>query len=1029
MNSMLKALSDICRRYPLEEKILLTSSYTDGNELCQALAREAGGYLNLRPDTLTGLARAYLEDQLYEKGLTFISGYQELLLVEEIISRLENEDRLKYFARSGEAPGLISAISRSIKELRQCGINKCNLDTAAFVKAEKGQDLQLILEQHADLLEARNYIDGVTLLEFFIDFIVDNPTFLNNKIFIVPGFQELSPLEERLAEVLAAVILPVELISGLALSRLQLCRENEQESPKVTLPPEDDLWYMFSTEQQSSHESDGSPELFHAYGMYNEAREVIRRLYSANIPFDQVAVAYLNSGYVNVFEHLAQISGFNLTCAEGFPLAATNPGQAAAMLLDWFAGEYSLQTLKPLLLEGCIRTASDDMDIKLYPQQLLNLLRRASVGKGAAEYARLEQQASRYRDQAQNLSPEDPRYEYALRNETIYRQAFALFNSLIQNFPPIDHNGEIAFPQLVNALLEAVKKLAVIRNEKDAEALQTIENVFNDLELLSNRNYTPEKAREKLIELLNALRVGASVSRAGALHLVRYQRLMYLARPYTCIVGLDGHSFPGRTGQDPILLDKERVLVSALLKKQEDEPRRRELLMGAALASRRGKVCLSYFSYDTAQGRKNYPSSLLLQVLRLKKGDPGLDYSDLSRELGPVIGYCPSGSSLCLDEMEWWLTQILARRINNLDEILPAYFPGIQQGMEADRARCLAAITEYDGQLRVQPEELDPRVNQKIAVSCSRLEMMAKCPFKYYIAHVLGAFPPEENIPDRHQWLDPMQRGSLLHRVYQEFMTQIITSQEQVTFAHHRTLIEEIALSIIKEYREVLTPPSEAVYRYEVGQILLCCEIFLKCEEESEYRAVCLEAPFGLGEEAVHKAVGGSPQPLKIALSATRELNVRGIIDRIDHIEKNCYAVWDYKTGGTYGYSESGYLMQGRQIQHAVYSLAAEQILKRQGIKNPVVDISGYYFPSDKGEGQRFYRQCREPGQLIRVLNLLCDLMAEGQFLSTASKENCTYCEYQEVCDYEDATAKMAFLLMDDDLTGLERRKELNSFE
>ncbi len=1028
MNLMLKALSELCKKNLLEEKIIIARTYTDGLELCQALVQTDGGYLNLQTETFAGLAHKQLEDTLYKKKLTPISGHQELLLIEEIILNLVKEERLGYFFQAGETPGLIPAIARSIAELRQGGINDTDLDTSAFVNKEKGNDLKLILKQYQTMLKNRNYIDQAALLKHFISWVTDNHNFLDNRLFIIPGFWDLNSLEKRIVEALAAEILPPVLYNRLNPAGSGYESKQLQDCSSQYLPAGEESESLFKSPYLLSFVPGHGLELFHAYGIYNEAREVIRRIYSRDIPFDQVVVAYLSPEYISVFRHLAAELGFSITAAEGFPLNTTNPGKAAIMLLHWFFDDYSLKALKPLLLEGCIKT-SQNTEIRLYPQEVLNLLRRTAVGKGREQYNRLQQEACRYQEEAAELSPDNPRRQTIIYKQAVYKEAHKYFHRLMNNFPVADNNGEINFSQLVSALLEAVGTMAAIRNDEDAQALQTIENVFSDIKSLANRTYTLEKAWNKLLDILNNLRVGTSVSRPGALHLLGYERLMYTNRYYTFIAGLDSHSFPGRTGQDPILLDKERVEISDLLKKQEEKPRRKELLMGAALSSRPGRTCLSYSSYDPTEGRKNYPSSMLLRVLRLKKEDPGLDYTDLAKELGQAVGYSPAESKICLDELEWWLTQILHCRTKNLEEVLGRYFPGIQRGIKAYQARYEAVITGYDGQIKVLPGELDPRVNKTITVSCSRLEMMAKCPFKYFVSQVLGAKPPEENIPDQHQWLDPMQRGSLLHRIYQEFMSYIILSREKVSYKFHRDLMEKIAFNLIKEYRTIITPPSEAVYRYEVEQILLCCGIFLKCEEENQHIPVCLEASFGLGQDAVNQAVGGCPEPLTIALSKGHKLQIKGIIDRIDHLQDNCYAVWDYKTGSTYGYSEKGYLVQGKQIQHALYTLAAEQILKRQGIQNPVVSISGYYFPSDKGEGQRFYRKRRKPDELFRVITLLCDLMAEGQFLAADSTGDCTFCEYQQVCGYQLATRKVAGLIEDDNLTGLEKRKELISLE
>ena len=57
-------------------------------------------------------------------------------------------------------------------------------------------------------------------------------------------------------------------------------------------------------------------------------------------------------------------------------------------------------------------------------------------------------------------------------------------------------------------------------------------------------------------------------------------------------------------------------------------------------------------------------------------------------------------------------------------------------------------------------------------MSATRLELLAKCPFGYFLRHVLKVKPPEEVDFDRSRWLDPLQRGSLIHEILCAFMTR-----------------------------------------------------------------------------------------------------------------------------------------------------------------------------------------------------------------------------------------------------------------
>ena len=63
---------------------------------------------------------------------------------------------------------------------------------------------------------------------------------------------------------------------------------------------------------------------------------------------------------------------------------------------------------------------------------------------------------------------------------------------------------------------------------------------------------------------------------------------------------------------------------------------------------------------------------------------------------------------------------------------------------------------------------------------------------------------------------------------------------------------------------------------------------------------------------------------------AGQALNFEARIDRVDRCGKNEYEVWDYKTGSKWGFRDEGYLNRGRHLQHALYAVAAEIILRRK---------------------------------------------------------------------------------------------------
>jgi ATP-dependent helicase/nuclease subunit B len=92
----------------------------------------------------------------------------------------------------------------------------------------------------------------------------------------------------------------------------------------------------------------------------------------------------------------------------------------------------------------------------------------------------------------------------------------------------------------------------------------------------------------------------------------------------------------------------------------------------------------------------------------------------------------------------------------------------------------------------------------------------------------------------------------------------------------------------------------------------------------------------------------------------------------------------------------NGYVSGGKQLQHIVYSIAAETILKNAGESSPKVIVSGYIFPTEKGEGKCFPRSTSRMAEGLKTIEDLFDRMAAGMFVGTG--DDCKYCDYKSIC-------------------------------
>ena len=150
--------------------------------------------------------------------------------------------------------------------------------------------------------------------------------------------------------------------------------------------------------------------------------------------------------------------------------------------------------------------------------------------------------------------------------------------------------------------------------------------------------------------------------------------------------------------------------------------------------------------------------------------------------------------------------------------------------------------------------------------------------------------------------------------------------------------------------------------------------------------------PLGDDEDPLARA-----EPVEIALGAGLTLRIAGRMDRIDEVGPATFEVLDYKTGGFWRDKWKGVFAGGSRLQHALYGLAAVELLKAR-YKKPRVTGGVYYFSSHKGRQERVRIPAPTQASIAAVLGDLRDVILTGQFTRTPDEDNCRYCDYVAAC-------------------------------
>lgn len=997
MSVLAASLADLCRKELLREKLLVMPSLMGGYQLMEGAAGGGAPWVNLSPVTPLELAARVSKPELLRRGWASISAGQILFLLEEVLAQMEQRGVLRYFALLSGAERLGAILYGPIMELRLAGVTAGQLDSAFFVDPQKGREIQVMLAGYEAGLAERKWADAAAVYEAALTVLEGGGGLMEGALFVIPEMLELEPLSFRFLDQLSQgrrEVLPGDPLYHLP--RPPGFYFTKEAAPAAVSP----LSWLYRVEEAPAGVREET-QIFRAYGAANEVREILRRVKQENIPLDRVLACYTKGAtYIPLFYSTAKALDLPVTFGEGVPLSFTRPGRAALKLLRWVEENYSATLLYRVLNSG-------DLQIER-AGALARLLRQASVGWSRERYpgcldSLIHSLAAELESARVDEAADEGLIAARLARCDLAVQLNGFTSALLMQIPAPDESGAVDFSRLCRGLQNLVLSYARVGDEMDAAAREA---VLDELEQSAQScpGLLPEReALQRLRLRLERISAGAAAPRPGYLHVAGYCSAETVQRPYTYVVGLEAGTFPGGGLQDPVLLDRERELISPDLALLFRRPEQNLYCMASFLASRRGRLTLSYPCYDVVEGRAAFPAAVLLQTYRLQGGGSDADYSKMLDSLDPPAAYLPEQISASLTPGEWWLFAALGAPALQTDAAaVSACFPWIESGRQAFDARMGPAFSVYDGKITVNPQAVDPRLNHRLSVSASQLENLSKCPFAYFLRYLLRIRPPEEYEFDPGAWLEPLTRGSLLHEVYCLYLREYFDPLRAGSPPGKERLMQ-IAGELIDETRQRIPPPSEIVFEADRSELLRSLEVFWRVEigrRDENVTHAYLEVPFGLGEAKVQSAGLGLAKPVVLAMPGDRVLRLWGKIDRLDRVDGGGYRVWDYKTGSTYGYKDYEFVKQGRQLQHALYSLAAEALLKQEEGASPdlSVEAAGYLFPTEKGEGIQLLRSQESRERIYRVLEIILDLMAAGVFNPTDELERCGFCDYPAVC-------------------------------
>ncbi len=730
--------------------------------------------------------------------------------------------------------------------------------------------------------------------------------------------------------------------------------------------------------------------LFRAGRRDAEIVEVLRRI--RGVPLDQVEIALADPDALALLRDKLAACDLPATFEEGLPIGLSRPGQAVLGILSWVEHRYSAFDLRQLLLADLLTIGSSRLDSSF----AAHYLERARATWERETYSRnlgslkawLLERLSR---------AEEPRLQESLAYQVDMIDLLLEWIEGLLNSLPV-HHDEVDWSAWVRGLQRILEQHVPGEESARLRLLRALEELL----LLEGQRWPVEETVRLLREKLQVLTYGASRALPGHLHVTLPERLGLSGRRELFLLGLEEGRLRLDPVEDPVLSDRERRALHPALARSEDRPAETRFALFERLACADGRLTVSYSTRDMHTGQEQLPTWLFFQAARQLR--PLESFEQLEEWLGEPAVYAAEEPSRSAGEAEWWL----ARRPTDV----LAHFPWLAAGAEAVRERLSERFTCFDGHAPSAAGRLDPRQTGE-PTSASRLETLASCPFKYFLEVGLKIRPPALDRPDPDRWLDEAARGKLLHEVFALYHRRLRAQRLRPDVDRDGEVLEELLEEQLVSRRRLLPPPSEAIAHNETLALRRDLDRFLRLEALSPEREPHgLEVGFGLPE--LFDEPLARLEPVEIDLGEGMRFRLRGRIDRLDRLEGG-YEVVDYKTGRRLAKEKGAVYRGGRQLQHALYALAAEDLVGGSVLG------SCYYFPVSQAERARVALPFPDRERLRQLLKDLMEPLETGAFVHTDRLEDdCQYCELSAAC--RSRTEPVPKAMLEDPLLGFRRR-------
>jgi RecB family exonuclease len=464
------------------------------------------------------------------------------------------------------------------------------------------------------------------------------------------------------------------------------------------------------------------------------------------------------------------------------------------------------------------------------------------------------------------------------------------------------------------------------------------------------------------------------------------------------VVGMTEGALPARNPDDPLVTELERRSAASLLDIERTEDRDRRNLV-TLLAGAERAVAL-FPRIDRSGSRLAHPSRWLDRDLFSGQVEAVPSHAGALAQVADGTRAAADGGDLELAAL--WLA---ARHRVDPTTLFVADLDDLSGRLRAEGER-RAPLSRFSGNAGSVSGHEGVLAG---VMSATAMEQLAKCPLQFFFERF--ARVSRLDAPERRHTIEPMDRGSLIHSVLEDFVSETALSGERAFSGWDGAdlvRLREIAESYCDEFESRGLTGKPVYWKMERAGIVRDLERYIAFDNEwlreGDEAPIRAEMSFGRDDE----------EPVVIDAGG-RQIRFRGKIDRVDRAGDGSVRVIDYKSGRANHFRtiESNPLGNGRHLQLPIYAKAAQALAGEGGAVT-----AEFRFCSAAGGFSRVSVALTPEleSELTGTLGVLAGIAANGTLPPRPGKaeywgpEHCRYCSFDAACrlDRSDAWERAA---------------------